>query len=106
MHRFDISYHNDHRIETLYVIEPYIPIAICYCNIHDNIATVDVIRTNKEYREQGLAFSLLKEIEKLGYDVRFPSEEYISNSGCFIRDKWEKYKLHQLYERKENTNER
>lgn len=81
---------------TLY--ENDVKIGYCRCSISDSEAIVDVIRVAKPFRKKGLATLLLSNIEHEGFIINFPSEEYLSDGGKILKEKWYEWK-----ERKRNS---
>lgn len=90
---FNIYCQTLNRLEVGYELEfSGFKVCICYCNLRNNIAIIDVITTKKEFRRLGMAIKILKEIEQLGYEIEFPSDVYLSDNGKILRDKWIVYK--------------
>ena len=67
-------------------------IGTCNCIFDNGDAVVEIIRIDKQFRHQGLATKLLKIVEALGYNVKFPEPHIVSKDGNKLKKYWENLK--------------
>ncbi|MGD0331590.1 MAG: GNAT family N-acetyltransferase [Nitrososphaeria archaeon] len=65
-------------------------IGTCNCIFDNGDAVVEIIRIDKQFRRQGLATKLLRIVEALGYNVKFPEPHCVSRDGNKLKQYWEK----------------